>query len=455
MRRNLYPTFILKSDHSSPVATPNPIQTYSAEQAQQQLEAVFAKRLRCQHIPDVHGVHTHPREEILVPGLHTIGVLGGGQIGRYFLFAAKQRGFRTVCWSSQDKVPANGLCDVFIHAPYDDATALQQFINEVDGVTVEYESIPLELILELENANLRVRPGSKGLAVCQDRALERLFLVSQNIPVAPHWVLHHRHDISMADEALGDVPCLLKTTRFGRDGKSQLAVHGADAIKKGWDELKGSPQSPLILEHSIPFRREISIVIARSVEGNVRHYPLVENRHVEGMLNLSIMPAPDLKDITLLQAEDIARRIVKGLNYIGVLAVEFFELEDGSLLVNELVPRPHNSAYVTIEACHISQFDQQVSALTGMPLGNAEMHVPVAGSMNLFGIYWPKEERAVPDWYELLYRYPRLNLHLYGKPTLRPDRKMGHVTLTRKNHYMLEAAFEEIYELLQENTLTV
>jgi 5-(carboxyamino)imidazole ribonucleotide synthase len=437
---------------ASPHSETLPVQTYNAEQARTMLQAQFDKRLKCTRVPEDCEVNTHARDEILIPGLHTLGVLGGGQIGRYFLMAAKQRGFRTVCWSSLDDVPARGLCDVFIHAPYTDETALREFIRQVDGVTLEYESVPMALVLELEAANLRVRPGSKGLAICQDRALERLFLVSEDIPVAPHWVLHHRQDVAMAEEALGNVPCLLKTTRFGRDGKHQMQVQGVEAIKKGWDELRGDAENPLILEHAIPFRRELSMLIARSVDGKMRHYPLVENRHVNGMINLSIMPAPGLSSETLLQAEDIARRVVKGLNYIGVLCVEFFELADGSLLVNELAPRPHNSGYVTIEACHISQFDQQVSALTGMPLGNAEMHVPVAGSMNLFGSYWPDDRTKAPNWYELLYRYPRINLHLYGKPDPRPDRKMGHVTLTRKNHFMLEAAFDEIYELLQESS---
>lgn len=429
------------------------LQTYSAEAA----EALVQKQLTllldpAQALPHddlkVSLLLQNPkREDILLPGLHRLGVLGGGQLGRYFLMAAKQRGYSTVLWTPEQTPPAKGLADHVIHAPFDDLHALADFAQRVDAVTVEFEAVPIPTLLALEALGCRVRPGSKAIAVCQNRALERAFLVANHIPVAPHVLISHKNELETAFLSLNEAPCVVKTTRFGYDGKGQCRIDSLEGLKKAWKSLGGSAESPLLLEHEIPFQREISILIARGIDGSRRNYPLIENRHVNGVLNVSLMPAPDTEGHTLLQAEDIAKRLVKALNYVGILCVEFFELEDGRLLVNELAPRPHNSGHLTIEACHVSQYQQQVSALTGLPLGNAEMHVQAVGLMNLLSNRWSKQG-DVPHWQELLLRYPRLSLHLYGKKELRPQRKMGHVTLTKKNTAMIESAFDEINSIL-------
>jgi 5-(carboxyamino)imidazole ribonucleotide synthase len=432
---------------------PVPTQTYTQADAQKWVDEQFATILDPQNaMPHTCSkesleLHCPLRGDVLLPGVHTLGVLGGGQLGRYFLMAAKQRGYSTVLWTPEKTPPAKGLSDKVIHAPFDDEAALAEFAKTVDAVTVEFEAVPIPTILALESLGCRVRPSSKAIAVCQNRALERAFLVANGIAVSPHVVVHHKRELETAFLTLGEQACIVKTTRFGYDGKGQRRISTLDELKQAWKDLDASPEAPLLVEHVIPFKREVSILMARGIDGSRRNYPLVENQHVNGVLNMSFMPAPETQGHTLLQAEDIAKRLVKALNYVGILCVEFFELEDGSLLVNELAPRPHNSGHFTIEACHVSQYQQQVNALTGMPLGNAEMHVKAVGLMNLLSNRWSKEG-ASPNWQELLSRYPRLSVHLYGKKELRPNRKMGHITLTKKDTSMVESAFDEINSML-------
>ena len=294
-----------------------PTQTYSQADAQKWVEAQFATILDPQKAMPHHcskeslELHCPLREDVLLPGIHTLGVLGGGQLGRYFLMAAKQRGYSTVLWTPEQTPPAKGLSDQVIHAPYDDETALAAFAKTVDAVTVEFEAVPIATMLALESLGARVRPGSRAIAVCQNRALERAFLVANGIAVAPHVVVYHKRELEMAFLTLGEQPCIVKTTRFGYDGKGQRRISSLAELKQAWKDLEGAPEAPLLVEHVIAFKREVSILIARGIDGSRRNYPLVENHHVNGVLNMSFMPAPETQGHTLLEAEDIAKRLAQ------------------------------------------------------------------------------------------------------------------------------------------------
>jgi len=421
------------------------LQTYSAEEAKVLLDQALADAIRIDKTP----ISKHDKKTTLLPGIHTLGILGGGQLGRYFLISAKERGYRTVVWCDKPRYPSKHLADICIEAPFTDKDALDHFATEVDAVTLEFENIPLQLVLDLEAKGVRVRPSAKVLAICQNRELERRFLVSQGIDVAPHVIVTHGCELEEAFIALGETSCVLKTTRLGYDGRGQRMCQTLKDIKQTWKDLKGSPENPMLLEKCIGFKREVSMLIARGMGKSVRLYPLIENIHIDGILDTSIMPAPNTSVNTLVESEHIATKIAKALDYMGLLCIEFFEMDDGSLLVNELAPRPHNSGHLTIEACHASQYDQQLYALTGLRLRNPSLQVKCAGMMNILADRWPDDDvDHVPNWVELYERYARIKLHLYGKNTLSKGRKMGHITLTGNTPDMLNASLKEIDYIL-------
>jgi 5-(carboxyamino)imidazole ribonucleotide synthase len=346
-----------------------------------------------------------------------LGVIGGGQLGSYFVLAAQSMGFRVVVLEPDSNSPAGKLADEHIVAEYDDQSALDRLAAQCSAVTVEFENPPVES-LEYLSQRIIVRPSPDAIAIAQDRRKEKNFCVEHGIPVAQFAVIESNADINaaMTDEVL---PGILKTARLGYDGKGQIRVTDRDALISAFKELGGAP---CVLEKLLPLEDELSIVLARGVDGEVVTYEATQNVHVNGVLDLSTAPIND--DELTRNASAVAQQIATGLDYVGVLAVEFFVV-GGELLVNELAPRPHNSGHWTLDAAQTSQFEQQVRTLVGMPLGATAMTYPAVAMVNLLGDRWANGEpdfaRAAGD--------ASAHLQLYGKSEAKPGRKMGHITV--------------------------
>lgn len=349
----------------------------------------------------------------------TIGMLGGGQLGRYALMAARQMGYRTIVLDPDPDAPAGAIADVHLVAPYDDANALDHLASRCDVVTVEFEN-PSAVSLERLAEHTAVAPSANALAVAQDRRLEKRFLCEQGIPVGPFAVIGAASDLPSADGAV-PFPAILKTTAGGYDGKGQLTVCSPGELADAWAELG---QVSCVLEQHLDLEREISVLLARSGSGDVVAYPVTENIHVGGILDVSVVPAR-VSDRVVVHAVAFATRVAEALEYVGVLAVELFVVE-GEVLVNELAPRPHNSGHWTLDAAATDQFAQQIRAVCGLPLGSTLMTAPAAAMANLLGDRWSNGE---PDWAAALVD-PDVRLHLYGKSRASPGRKMGHLTAT-------------------------
>ncbi|MBU2737351.1 5-(carboxyamino)imidazole ribonucleotide synthase [Acidithiobacillus concretivorus] len=352
---------------------------------------------------------------MILPGA-TLGILGGGQLGQMFTLAARRMGYAVWVLDPDPDCPAAAVADHHLCAAYDDFSALALLADHCAAVTAEFENVPASAMIYLE-ARIPVHPGSTALAIAQDRAREKTFFQDIGLAVAPFALLRQEDDVALAARKLS-FPAILKTTRFGYDGKGQQNVGTASELPAAWASLN-TPEA--ILESRINLVQEFSVVMARSVEGMMVFYPLAENRHHHAVLDLSIVPAR-VPEALQNQARQGAARIAEALNYVGVLAVEFFVEEGGRLLVNEMAPRPHNSGHYTIDACVSSQFDQQVRALCGLSLADTRLLSPVV-MMNLLGDLW---EEGGPDWQKLL-QHPQIKVHLYGKKEARPGRKMGHV----------------------------
>ncbi|MBP8214990.1 MAG: 5-(carboxyamino)imidazole ribonucleotide synthase [Propionivibrio sp.] len=354
---------------------------------------------------------------MIQPGA-TLGLLGGGQLGRMFVLAARALGYRVTVLDLDADSPAAQVADHHLAAAYDDESALEQLARECAAVTTEFENVPAAS-LEFLAARVPVRPGANAVAIAQDRALEKRFLLDNGLATARFAIVDGEAAIASAVREVG-APALLKTTRLGYDGKGQARVDDLDAAQKAFVEL-GSV--PCVLEERVALEREISVVLARGADGEVRCYPVTENRHRDGILDVSLAPARVAEDLAM-SAIAIATTIAAKLDYCGVLAVEFFICTDGRLLVNEFAPRPHNSGHWTLDAAATSQFEQQVRALCGRPLGDSRTHA-AAAMVNLLGDIW--DGAHSPAW-EGVQRRPGARLHLYGKREARPGRKMGHVT---------------------------
>ena len=354
---------------------------------------------------------------MIQPGA-TLGLLGGGQLGRMFVLAARALGYRVTVLDPDADSPAAQVADHHLAAAYDDESALEQLVRECAAVTTEFENVPAAS-LEFLAARVPVRPGASAVAIAQDRALEKRFLRDNGLATARFAIVDGAAAIASAVREVG-APALLKTTRLGYDGKGQARVDDLDAAQKAFVEL-GSV--PCVLEERVALEREISVVLARGADGEVRCYPVTENRHRDGILDVSLAPARVAEDVAM-SAIAIATTIAAKLDYCGVLAVEFFICTDGRLLVNEFAPRPHNSGHWTLDAAATSQFEQQVRALCGRPLGDSRTHA-AAAMVNLLGDIW--DGAHSPAW-EGVQRRPGARLHLYGKREARPGRKMGHVT---------------------------
>ncbi len=350
----------------------------------------------------------------------TLGMLGGGQLGRFFVAAAHEAGYKVWVLDPDPHSPAGLIADRHVVAAYEDFAALDEFAAGCAAVTTEFENVPagtLEYLLKF----IPVHPAPSAVAVCQNRIDEKTFLAENDLPHGPFAVIRSEEDICDADEAL--FPAILKVARFGYDGKGQARVVNRDEALHAFHQFHNES---CVLERMLTLDFEVSVVLARDEGGHMRCFPTVENRHRNGILDVTIAPAR----ATAAQrdhAQWIAERIAERLGYVGTLAVEFFVCR-GELFVNEMAPRPHNSGHHTLDACMTSQYEQQVRALCGLPLGVPRQHSP-AVMVNLLGELWYDADRyREPDW-SVLHGVPGLRLHLYGKHHARPGRKMGHFTV--------------------------
>ena len=360
---------------------------------------------------------------VIPPGA-TLGVMGGGQLGAMFAMAAKRMGYRVEAFSDVADCPAAHHCDRVHVGAYDDAASLVAMARGIDVLTFEFENVSAEPLKALAGV-VPVRPAPEVLFTTQDRGREKAFLVREGFSCAPHRLVHSREELHSAVASLG-LPAVVKTAAFGYDGKGQRKLEagaGPREIDAAWSGLAGSAANgAMIVEGWIDFDCEISVVAARGLDGSTAVFAPTRNHHRHHILDVSSVPA-DLPDAVLETARTMAAAVLEGLDVVGVACVEFFVTRDGRVLVNEIAPRPHNSGHLTIAACETSQFEQQVRAICGLPLGSIRQRAPAAMA-NLLGDCWAKGE---PDWAAAL-AAPGVSLMLYGKSDPRPGRKMGHLT---------------------------
>jgi 5-(carboxyamino)imidazole ribonucleotide synthase len=353
---------------------------------------------------------------VIRPGA-TLGLLGGGQLGRMFTVAARTLGYRVTVLDPDPLSPAAEFATGHLNTAYTHPASLDELARTCAAVTTEFENAPAEALHALAERTV-VRPSGNAVSVAQDRSREKGFVATHGLPVGNYADVRDEADFEAA-LARVNLPAILKTARFGYDGKGQATITSAGDLARVFGEWK---RVPCVLEERLDLDLEISVILARSAEGEVAVFPVAENRHTGGILDVTIAPARIPKALSA-QATDIASRLAHALDYVGVLAVEMF-LVEGRLLVNEIAPRPHNSGHYTIDACRTSQFEQQVRVLCGLPLGDPTLHTP-AVMVNLLGDIWGAGE---PRW-EAVLRHAGAHLHLYGKREARPGRKMGHVTV--------------------------
>jgi 5-(carboxyamino)imidazole ribonucleotide synthase len=349
----------------------------------------------------------------------TLGVIGGGQLGRMFLQAAHRLGYRTVVLSPTADGPAAQVAGDAIVAPPDHLAALRELAERADAVTVEFENVSAPGLRWLARRR-PVRPGWRTVWVSQNRLREKSFLARHGFPLAPWRPVRSDQELAEAVAALG-APLILKTAASGYDGKGQVRVDCGDDAESAWSALG---RVPCVAEGLVTFAAEASVVVARGIDGRAVAYPVCLNRHDRHILDATVAPAP-VGPVVSSEARELALGVAGALGTVGVLAVEFFLTADGRLAINELAPRPHNSGHLTIEAAVTSQFEQQVRALCGLPLGSADLVRPAA-MVNLLGDLWAGGE---PDWAAALAADPGVKLHLYGKRVAAPGRKMGHLTV--------------------------
>jgi 5-(carboxyamino)imidazole ribonucleotide synthase len=346
----------------------------------------------------------------------SLGVLGGGQLGRMFTLAAHSMGYRVVVLDPDPHSPAGLIADQHINADYQDRAALQMLGDECAAITTEFENIPAESLEFLEQY-CPVRPGADAVRIAQNRINEKTFIRQQGLATAPFAAIYEAADIADAISGL-QPPLLLKTASMGYDGKGQQQVSTADEASAAFIQAGGAP---CILEEMVELEREISVVLVRNTSGLTAVYPVGENRHVNGILDTTIVPSGADTAITDA-AIDMARQLADAMNYCGVLAVEFFCTRQGELLINEMAPRPHNSGHYTVDACATSQFEQQVRMMCGLMPSDTKLLSAVVMT-NLMGDIWNDGD---PAWQHVL-NEPGAHLHLYGKREARPGRKMGHI----------------------------
>lgn len=359
----------------------------------------------------------------IMPGA-MLGLLGGGQLGRMFIMAAHSMGYRVTVLDPAKDSPSSSVADRHLRADYLDGDTLYELGSTCAGITTEFENVPAESIRTLAEHGV-VSPAASSIAVAQNRILEKKFIVANGFEAVPYAVIQNSHNSNGALlQAHPELfPGLLKVSRFGYDGKGQIRVNNVTELDAAFTSLG---REPCVLEQLLPLESEVSVIVARGFDGAVTTFPVSENQHRNGILDVSIVPARISSEI-IQRAREIAVDITEKLDHRGVLCVEFFVVADGphrKLLVNEIAPRPHNSGHYTIDACITSQFEQQLRILCGIPLGSTAIH-GAAVMVNLLGDLW---QRGEPKWAEVL-RHPSVKLHLYGKLAARPGRKMGHYTV--------------------------
>jgi 5-(carboxyamino)imidazole ribonucleotide synthase len=357
----------------------------------------------------------------LLPG-STIGVLGGGQLGRMFAIAARTMGYRVHTLSPDSDTPTGQVSDLEITAPYEDLDAVEAFARRVDAVTFEFENVPAATTEAIARF-VPVRPAGTVLHVTQHRIREKLFLQRAGFPLAPFRVIQTVEDLQLGISQIG-CPAILKTADFGYDGKGQVRITSPAGVDAAW---KSIGERAAVLEAFVDFECELSVVAARSLKGEFAHYGTLENHHRDHILDFTIAPARVDARVDA-RAVEITRLVLEQLDAVGVVCVELFLRRDGELIINEIAPRPHNSGHFSIDACLTSQFEQQLRAVCGLPLGSTAQLRPAAMA-NLLGDLW---ETGEPDWAAVCTR-PEIKLHLYGKTEPRIGRKMGHLTALADN----------------------
>ena len=367
---------------------------------------------------------TDAKNEVILPGA-TLGVMGGGQLGRMFVHAAQAMGYRTAVLDADPDSPAGVVSHVHLRTPYLDHDGLAQLAQVSAAITTEFENVPAEALDTLALTR-PVAPAGASVAICQDRAREKAHFVGCGVACAPHAIIDSPESLAAVPETL--LPGILKTARMGYDGKGQVRVKTRAELVAAWDELD---RVDCVLEAMLPLAYEVSVIVARGRDGQVVHFPIQQNLHRDGILAVTTVPAPDLSDAVAEEAYVSAHKIASSMDYVGVLCVEFFVLQDGRIVANEMAPRPHNSGHHTIDACDVSQFELQVRCMTGLPLVSPVLHSPCL-MLNLLGDLWfphGGHEQVEPDWAAVL-ALPGTHLHLYGKAGARKGRKMGHLTVT-------------------------
>jgi 5-(carboxyamino)imidazole ribonucleotide synthase len=359
----------------------------------------------------------------IAPGA-TLGVMGGGQLGRMFVHAAQRLGYLTAVLDADPASPAGLVSSYHIRTDYLDEQGLAQLMQRCAAITTEFENVPAQALVTL-GAHRPVAPSAAAVSVCQDRAAEKTVFSRCGVACAAHALVTSSADLETIDNNL--LPGILKTAKLGYDGKGQIRVNDRSELAAAWDQLRGVT---CILEKMLAVAVEVSVIIARDAQGETVHFPLRQNLHRQGILAVTQSPAGELALRHEAAAIAAALRLARALEYVGVLCVEFFVLQDGSLVANEMAPRPHNSGHATIDACDVSQFELQVRALVGAPLIAPREH-SASVMLNLLGDLWFEADGSErpPDW-EAILALPGAHLHLYGKAVPRRGRKMGHLTIT-------------------------
>jgi 5-(carboxyamino)imidazole ribonucleotide synthase len=376
-------------------------------------------------------------------GLHILpnamlGILGGGQLGRMFTMSARAMGYRVTVLDPDRESPAGSLADVHLRAGYDDPEALRTLAETCAAITTEFENVPAESMRYLEQ-QVRVRPSAESVAIAQDRIREKRYIAAAGLKTAPFLAIEAQADLDQ--DLRGHLPGILKIARLGYDGKGQARVKTPEDAKAAFASMGGKPS---VVERMLNLKTEISVIVTRTGPGEAVCFPVSENQHESGILDISIVPAR-IDDAIAENARQMALKLAEVMGYVGVLAVEFFLLKDGELLINEIAPRPHNSGHYTLDATLVSQFDQQVRAMCGLPPGDTRLLSPVV-MVNLLGDIWRDDE---PAWDKVLSQ-PNVHLHLYGKKSARIGRKMGHFNVLAENVETALAQALELKRMLQE-----
>lgn len=370
-------------------------------------------------------------QPLLAPGGSTevtLGVMGGGQLGRMFAHAAQRMGYFTAVLDPDAQSPAGRVSHHHIHTGYTDAAGLERLAQVAHAITTEFENVPAPALAALAKSR-PVSPAASAVAIAQDRAAEKAHFVRCGVPCAPYAVIETAEQLAAVPDHL--LPGILKTARLGYDGKGQARVRTRDELAQAWAAMQ---LQPCVLEKMLPLQLECSVIVARSSAGDCVHLPVQRNLHRDGILAVTQVHAGNVPETLAVRAIAAAKSIAQGLDYVGVLCVEFFVLDEsspeaqglGGLVVNEMAPRPHNSGHYSMDACDVSQFELQVRTLANLPLVQPRQHSP-AIMLNLLGDIWP--EGGVPAWDQVL-ALPGTHLHLYGKLKAAKGRKMGHLNIT-------------------------